>query len=519
MGIPTMANSRVNFSSQQGISQDTTLRNRIDSDNVFEMIQQGLKRGRIESIDDIKCINLQVLLSAPEDFFDKYETIVERMTGYIQNYISANNSSSLISALRTDPTNRKLRTDVFTAIYSAYLTQEGTVSIPNYINLSQIEKDIVFVLVFNEISGMGPLEPLFQDFTVREIICNGPKDIQADINARPVRVPSCKFRDANHLNNLIKKLYSSINKEVTRMNPGERGRLPDNSRIFAVDSSLAPGGPTLNIRRHTEDWISPDTLMRWGVGSEEVFEWIGSRINAGMNFVISGGTSSGKTTLVGALSAYYRKDVRILTAERNIEMKLCPNKLWGVPMEVIPPKPSMNFAGIPLRTIVEFMTQMRPDGCIIGEVTGEETYDLLNFLNTGHFGCTTTHSNSAVDCINRIITLASLAGIIKGADLLGMISSSFDFIIQIEKMSDGVRRITEIVEVDTEVTQNQGGQPTLKQRPIWRFKQTNTTKGGEPIVGHWEKVGEISEERLNKRGLNSHIFANMNELRALYSDI
>ena len=212
---------------------------------IFDALEQKAKEVKAGTSEEVNILTANILIMAPEGFFLKYEKLVEKITNYIQDAMSRNgNQAGLINALKQDPTNQSLAQEAFKNINSHFLTNESTESDPLYHTLSQIEIKLVLALVFNEICGLGPLEPLFRSTDIKEIVCNGPYDIQVEIDGKMLPVKSCRFRDAGHLQNLIDKLYNSINKSISRSTPMERARLHDHTRIYEVHDSVALTGPS-----------------------------------------------------------------------------------------------------------------------------------------------------------------------------------------------------------------------------------------------------------------------------------
>lgn len=485
------------------------------------LIKKKSETLRVGTIEEIKCIDLEVLRLAPYWFFDKYVEIVKKIVEITQRNISANGSqSALISQVKNDPTNIELKTKAFYFINQEFLNFDNNNRTIEYSKFDEIDKKIILTSVFNEICGLDVLEPLMQDTTISEVICNGPFDVQVDINGKIMKIESCKFRDANHLNDLIVKLLSSINKEFTRKVRKVVGRLKDQSRVTAIHQIIAPAGPSLNIRRHHQDWFSPDDLLKNKTVSLQCLEWIGSHINAGLNILVAGATSSGKTTLFSALTGFCPNDERMLIVEENLEMKPCPTKLWGTPMEVV--QPMGDDPGTTMLELVEMTTQMRPAGIFVGEVKDKAAWALLNALNTGHFGGSTIHSNSAQDSVNRLVMLASQAELAKGEIIYELIASAFDLVIFVERdKEDGHRRILEVAEFGRyPIIEN--GRMILPVKPIWKFIPDPNAKyivKGDRKNGEWKKVGDLSQERVNDRGLNFIKLKNWNELTTLYKGV
>ena len=484
---------------------------------VRNILKQNLSKVVTGSIDEVYCLTSEVLLEAPENFFDKILESSKKVTLFVQDNLSRSDKAGLIARLKENPTDTELRKTAFNSINTEYLKYDSSSSDLEYKSLDKIEKVLVLAMTVNEICGLGPLEPLYRDHKIREIICNGPYDIQVEIKGKVTKVPSCKFSDPQHLQDLITKLYSSVNKDITRTNPFERARLKDNSRVFAVHTSIAPDGPNLNIRRHTDDWISPDQLIEWGSMPPEMAEWIGAHINAGCSFIVNGGTSTGKTTLLAALTGYLPNDKRVITIEKNIELKPAKGKLLAAAMECIPRKNNSSGFEVTMRDLVECTTQMRPDIIICGEVVADEAYDLVQAGNTGHQVASTIHSNTSQDCINRLMSLISQSDLIKGKDAYELIASSLDFIITVERFpQDGSRRIVDISEVGVQTEQGPNG-AFLPVYKLWEFQANEMTNTpGEKVTGEWKKVGELSKHRNKKNGLDYIKLKTLKELQELY---
>lgn len=486
--------------------------------NTMSKIESNLRASKRGTIDETNCITADILMSAPRDFFDKYETPTKLVVEKIQDNISNSNKSQIISQLKANPTDITLRESAFSTIYNEFMAYDSKAQDSEYKSLNQTEKSIVLTLATNEICGLGPLEPLYKDHKVREIICNGPRDVQVEIAGKIEVVPSCKFRDTAHLQSLISRLYNSVNKEVTRTNPYERARLHDNSRVFAVDTAIAPDGPNLNIRRHTDDWTDPQRLIDWKTISPEMMEWLGAHINAGLSFLINGGTATGKTTTLASLSGFLPNTKRVVTIEKNIELKLPKTKLVAAAMECIPRKNNNASFEITMRDLVECTTQMRPDIIICGEIVSDEAYDFVQAGNTGHQLGGTVHSNTSEACMSRMASLISQAGLMTGKDTFELITNSLDLIVTLKRFpQDGSRKIVEIAEVGTNVELGDNGVQFIPVRPIWQFIPDEFENvPGAKVTGRWEKVGEISQERAEKHNLPMIKLKNLDELRELY---
>jgi len=458
----------------------------------------GIKRARF--------LTAEILLSAPYGYFDKYEDHIRKTLVSVQNQVTNNGQSSIIGNAQNDPTNDALQDNAYRTINSILLTELDKLPYKG------IERQLVSIMVINELLGMGRLDPLWRDRRIDEIICNGPFDVQVEIAGQLYKVPSCKFRDVDHMMGLIEKLYASIGKNVSRTTPLVKGRLHDKSRMFAVHNSVAPEGPNFSIRRHPAGYWTPEGIISKGSASIPMMTEIGNLIYKGCSFLVLGGTSTGKTSMLNALTGFYRDSVRILTLEDNLEMKPNPNKFLAAAMECIPSRADREGEGVTMRDLVKASLQLRPDGIIIGEVTDGAAYDLCQALNTGHFGASTLHANDEADGIYRIASLVAQSGLAHGESIYPLIAAAFDFVIYLEHYPvDGSRRISSISEIDTVATRGKDGQLTLKTKPLWKFNNKGLTQDGR-IFGDWVKVGSMSETRRQRRHLDIEKDLNWEEL-------
>lgn len=448
-------------------------------------------------------ITLTMLEIAPDNFFDEFAGLVKTVTSRIINSISADEATIHISNHKKDPTNQELKETILYIVMSEFSKIDRA---DNDIKLlDSTDKDIVLAMVINEIIGLGPLEPLWNEVKVTEIMCNGPEDIQVEIGGVVRRIPSVKFRDKQHLSSLINKLYGSINKQLSPVNPRERGRLHDNSRMYAVHDVVAPNGPNFNIRKHSEKYWTVMDIIKQGTADENLMKYLGNLIHSGVSFLVVGGTGTGKTTLINALTGFFPENDRIVTLEENLEMKPHPGKLIAAPMECLPAKAgSSEEFGVTMRDLVRSSLQMRPDTILIGEVSDGAAYDLCQALNTGHSGGSTVHANDSVDAVNRLSSLVSQEEFVKGSAVLDLIGAAFDVIIVVDRMSDGSRKITEVVEIGRTPIQAENGELTLDVTPLWDFKveSTEDEEGKVTLKAEWEHVRDLSDYRQRKHRLN-----------------
>lgn len=488
--------------------------NRYNIVNIEKALEDSLKDLRLKypmgGLKASRFITADILLTLNEGYFDKYDDTVKKGVDWVQTHIAEAGKAFIIGAAQEEPTDEEKQEAAFRVVQ----TSTGQY-LDNHSTARALDRAIITSLICNEIIGFSRLDPLWRDTKIDEIICNGPKDIQVEIGGIIYRVPSCSFRDKDHLMNLIERLYSAIGKIVSKTTPIVDGRLHDNSRMAVVHSSVAPEGPNFNIRRHKENYISPERLVTWESASPELLTFLGNLIYKGCSILILGGTSSGKTTLLGALSGYLRPDHRILTLEDNLELKLAPHKLKAAAMECLPARADSPNSGVNMRDLVKASLRLRPNAIIVGEVRDGSAFDLCQSLNTGHYGMSTIHANSDYDGIYRLVSLVSQGGLMQGDAALPLIAASFDFIVRIERFpSDGSRKIVSISEVAPFPARKESGELTLPTRTLWKFVDEGVNEHLK-VLGHWEQVGEIGKERKELRRLDLEKWLTWDALKTL----
>lgn len=459
----------------------------------FHELKKKYPDGGIKSS---RFISTELLMMAPENYFSRFEEDVQKTVDWIQLTLATKELSDVVGQANKNPTNDEFQEKGFRAVKNL------AIEYLERLNYRGIEKEIVKTLACNEIIGFGRLDPLWRDRSIDEIMCNGPFDIQVEIRGKVHKVPAVRFRDAEHLAALIGRLYGAIDKQLSRTTPLLKGRLHDSSRMYAVHHSVAPLGPNFNIRRHPEKYWTPAEIVSNGTSSAEMMTFIGNLVNKGCSFLVSGGTSSGKTSLLNALTGFYRDRARIITLEDNIEMKPNPNKLLAAAMECKAPMPDRpNDRGVTMRDLVKASTQMRPECLIIGEVTDDAAYDLVQALNTGHYGASTTHANSEPEAVSRIASLMSQSGLVTLDGSLPLMAAAFDIVIQVVKFPvDGSRHIASISEVAPFPEMGAHGAMILPMHQLWKFVSDGIEDG--KVKGHYEQVGEMSQFRSQRRQLN-----------------
>jgi pilus assembly protein CpaF len=310
--------------------------------------------------------------------------------------------------------------------------------------LSQSEREEIVEQIVYEITGLGPLEPLFRDPTISDILVNGARDIYVERKGRLMPV-NAQFRNDAHLIAVIDRIVSRVGRRVDESSPMVDARLPDGSRVNAIIPPLALDGPVLSIRRFGNK-LGMDELVAAGTITRQMAILLAGCVHARLNILISGGTGSGKTTLLNALSSFVPTYERIVTIEDAAELRLQQEHV--VRLETRPP----NVEGrgeVVARDLVRNALRMRPDRIIIGEVRSAEVIDMLQAMNTGHEGSLATiHANTPRDALSRLETMILLSGTsLPVRAMREQIASAIDVIVQVARMADGSRRVVSIAEV------------------------------------------------------------------------
>jgi pilus assembly protein CpaF len=317
------------------------------------------------------------------------------------------------------------------------LTREGPV-------LTTAERSSLIRQIVDESLGLGVLEPLISDETITEIMVNGPADIWIERDGRLEKV-NARFADEHQLYLTIDRIVSAVNRRVDESSPMVDARLPSGERVNVIIPPLALSGPTLTIRRFPRAY-SLKELMDLGAMDDAIARLISSFVRSKFNIIVSGGTGTGKTTLLNALSEFIPEGERIVTIEDSAELQL--KQPHVISLESRPP----NVEGkgeITIRDLVRNSLRMRPDRILVGEVRGAETLDMLQAMNTGHEGSVATlHANSTEDSIVRLSTLASMSDLNVPYDALrDQINSAIDVIVQLTRTVDGQRKVAEVAVV------------------------------------------------------------------------
>src|ERR671933_158284 len=311
--------------------------------------------------------------------------------------------------------------------------------------LTRDERRRVTREITDDILGYGPLEPLLRDDSITEVMVNDFDRVYVERSGKIERTP-VSFVDSAHLLRIIDKIVSQVGRRIDEASPMVDARLPDGSRVNAIIPPLSLRGSTLTIRKFSRDPYTMDDLINFGTLSPKAAQFLAACVRGKLNILISGGTGTGKTTTLNAVSAFIPGSERIVTIEDAAELQLQQEHV--IPLEARPP----NIEGegeVRIRELVRNALRMRPDRIIVGEVRGPETLDMLQAMNTGHEGSLTTiHANSPRDALSRLETLVLTAGVdLPLRAIREQIASAFDVVIQVVRLVDGSRRVSHVTEV------------------------------------------------------------------------
>ncbi len=367
---------------------------------------------------------------------------------------------------------QELRTEI-NAIANETLEDMGIV-------LNRDERQTLSQDLFFEVTGLGPLETLLKDESVNDILVNGPQQIFVERDGR-LELTDITFKDERHLLRIIDKIVSAVGRRVDESNPYVDARLADGSRFNAMVPPIAVDGSLVSIRKFKKDKLGIEELIKFGAFTEEMAAYLQAAVSTRLNVIVSGGTGSGKTTTLNALSGFIDNDERILTIEDTAELQLQQTHVGR--MESRPPNVEGK-GGVSQRDCLKNALRMRPDRIIVGETRGDEVIDMLQAMNTGHDGSMTTiHANSARDGVSRLENMIAMAGIempIKA--MRSQISSAVNLIVQASRLQDGSRRMTSI----TEITGMEGD--VISMQEIFRYQRVGLTPENK-IIGHFTATG------------------------------
>jgi pilus assembly protein CpaF len=334
--------------------------------------------------------------------------------------------------------------------------------------------------IIDEMTGLGPIEPLLKDPTISDILINGHECVYVERGGmlEPTQV---RFKDEQHLIRIVNKIVSAVGRRVDESHPMCDARLLDGSRVNVAVRPIAVDGPLVSIRKFSKKPFNLTKLIEIGAIRPQMAELLAAAVKARVTLIISGGTGSGKTTMLNALSAFISEKERLLTIEDAAELQLQQPHVGR--METRPPN-TEGKGEIRQRELVKNALRMRPDRIILGECRGEEAFDMLQAMNTGHEGSMATiHANNPRDAISRLEQMIGMAGLpMTIASVRGQIASAIRVIVQLQRLSDGKRRVTSIAEI----TGMEGD--ILQMQEIYKYVRTGTAEDGT-VQGHFQATG------------------------------
>ncbi len=350
--------------------------------------------------------------------------------------------------------------------------------------------------VLEEALGLGPLEDMLADPAISEIMVNGHNKIFVEKSGK-VQLSGIKFTSNDHLRRIIERIVTPLGRQINSSTPYVDARLKDGSRVNAVIEPLAIDGPALTIRKFKKGGINSEKYIEFGSANKNMLDFLKIAVEYGYNIVISGGTGSGKTSLLNMISQFIPSHERVITVEDAAELQMMQEHV--VRLETRPPSMEGTNA-VTIRDLIKNALRMRPDRIIVGETRDGAALDMLQAMNTGHDGSmTTTHANSPRECIARLETLVMMSGLdLPVRAIREQISGAVDLIVQIVRLSDGSRKIISI----TEVAGMQGDIITLAE--IFRFKETGFDKNRR-VIGQFQSTGTVPSFAQEVKDKGGHI--------------
>ena len=359
----------------------------------------------------------------------------------------------------------------------------------NYEEQEKIQADLL-----DEVFGLGPLEPLLRDPNISDILVNDKDHVFVEKSGLLTRVAT-SFRDDRHLLQIIDRIVSRVGRRVDESSPMVDARLPDGSRVNAIIPPLALDGPSLSIRRFGTGPLAANALVQLKSISPEMMEMLASAVKAKISIVISGGTGSGKTTLLNIMSQYIPNNERLVTIEDAAELRLAQENI--VRLETRPPNIE-GLGAIRQRQLLINCLRMRPDRIIMGEVRGDEAFDMLQAMNTGHEGSMTTiHANTPRDAISRLESMVAMGNMnLPEKSVRQQIASAITIVVQATRMTDGSRKVTSVSEI-TGMEEN-----VISMQEIFSFVKKGIGPDGK-VIGAFQptRIRPKFLERLRVSGI------------------
>ena len=377
-----------------------------------------------------------------------------------------------------------------------YINDEIDKSIIGY-DLDYLQRSYIFNLIQNEINGNGPITELLEDDKITEIMVNGPSDIYVEIDGKIIKDDSVSFINDKHILRTIQRIVEPLGRTIDAANPMVDARLRDGSRLNAIIPPLSLTGPVLTIRKFAKNLETVDDLLMKGTLTNDMAIFLEACVKAKLNILISGGTGTGKTTLLNILSSFIDSDERIITIEDAAELRLHQSHVISLETRLT------NYEGegeVTIRDLVRNSLRMRPDRIIVGEVRGKEAFDMMQAMNTGHEGSITTlHANNPEDALNRLETMIMMNEMeIPVSAIRGYIENAIDIIVQIDRLTDGKRKITSISEV-TGITDG-----NIDITPIFTYTQKGIDDN-EEVYGDFKQYKKTPKvyDKIKRKGIDS----------------
>lgn len=383
---------------------------------------------------------------------DEYAELKEKLHTELIEFINSDSSDEDISG--------SLKEDYITNAIESLVINKGA-------SISRADRSKIVREVYNDVIGLGPLEPLLEDPDITEIMVNGPHNIYVERRGK-IETSGITFKDNMHVMNIINRIVTSVGRRIDESSPMVDARLADGSRVNVIIPPLALTGPTITIRKFSKNPLTVSDLIKYSSASPKMMAFLEACVKGRLNILVSGGTGSGKTTLLSILSGYIPNNERIVTIEDAAELQLRQNHV--VTLESRPA--NIEGAGeVTIRDLVRNALRMRPDRIVVGEVRSGETLDMLQAMNTGHDGSlTTAHANSPRDVLSRLETMVLMSGMdIPIKAIREQIASALDIIVQQARMKDGSRKIVNI----TEVVGMEGDTVTLQDLYVYKPEGLN----------------------------------------------
>lgn len=427
---------------------------------------------------------------------DEFNVNIDKRTHtYVPDYQAFQNKE-LLDELRNKIIQNLIDNNTHQVTLEDYVKTEIDRTLEGH-DLTNVERSYIYNLIDNEINGYGPITDLLKDNLITEIMVNKSNEIYIELNGSVVRDDSISFINDDHIIRTIQRMIQPLGRTIDATNPMVDARLADGSRLNAIIPPLSLKGPVLTIRKFKDDLATIEDFLRSGTLTPYMARFLDACVQAKLNIVICGGTGSGKTTLLNVLSSFIGNNERIITIEDAAELRLKQDHVISLETRLT------NYEGegeVTIRDLVINSLRMRPDRIIVGEVRGKEAFDMLQAMNTGHNGSLTTmHANSPTDALNRLETMILMAGLeIPIPAVREYIENAIDIVVQVERLSDGRRKVVSICEIVGYETD------TIKLKEIFGFRQTGISERDE-VIGEFlmhEYIPEVYK-KIKSRGIDT----------------